>query len=190
MKRHRRRRRRIGGTIVAAVALCTLGVSETLAAPPRGEPWAAHIHAVDDALAKGNVAAAARAWRQAYIVALGSRRWEGLVEVARADLRLGAASGSRRESERRARALYLSALFRARQEGSVDGVLRAAEGFAALGDREVVEQSIRLAERLAAKAADHQAPDRVRAFKIWWTASRLIDDERVDLMAEAYRSEP
>ena len=43
------------------------------------------------------------------------------------------------------RQTYLTALFRARSEGSVEGVLRTAERFAELGDRGVVEQWIRVA---------------------------------------------
>jgi hypothetical protein len=47
-----------------------------------------------------------------------------------------------------ARQAYLRALFQARGEGSTVGVLRAAEGFKALGDQEVVEQALRMAAAL------------------------------------------
>src|SRR5262245_1406083 len=47
-----------------------------------------------------------------------------------------------------ARQSYLKALFQARAEGSTLGVLRAAEGFKALGDQEVVEQALRVAADL------------------------------------------
>jgi len=56
----------------------------------------------------------------------------------------------------------LEALARARRVGSLDGVLSAAEGLAALGDREGVERAIRIAEALAAGNPEARAD--VRAF--------------------------
>jgi hypothetical protein len=44
-----------------------------------------------------------------------------------------------------ARRAYLTALFRARGERSLLGVLSAAEGFKTLGDRDVVEHALRMA---------------------------------------------
>jgi hypothetical protein len=67
----------------------------------------------------------------------------------------------------KARQAYLTALFRARDEGSMDGVLRAAWAFADLGDREVVDGALRIADRLAATAGDG-AGERVQA------AARLL----------------
>jgi hypothetical protein len=49
-----------------------------------------------------------------------------------------------------ARRAYMRALFRARGEQSRVGVLRAAEGFHHLGDREVVAQALRIAAALGA----------------------------------------
>jgi hypothetical protein len=48
-----------------------------------------------------------------------------------------------------ARRAYLMALFRARGERSVGGILGAAEGFKALGDHEVVERALQMAAALA-----------------------------------------
>ena len=57
-----------------------------------------------------------------------------------------------------ARRAYLDALFRARGEGSTRGVLRAAEGFKALGDTEVVEYALRIAAALGPEGSrDHAA---------------------------------
>ena len=53
----------------------------------------------------------------------------------------------------RARELYLSALFRARDTGSLDGVLRVAGAFNTLGDRDVTTHAVRMADRLAARGA-------------------------------------
>ena len=48
-----------------------------------------------------------------------------------------------------ARANYLFALFRARDQGSLDGVLQAADAFSRLGDASVVRQALVVARDLA-----------------------------------------
>lgn len=126
-------------------------------------PWREYIHTMDGALAEANATAAVRAWRNAYAAALGTPGWRGLVEVASASLRIGSIPGFGKASEARARETYWTALFRARQQGSLDGVLEAAEAFGALGDRTMVEQCIRVAESLAALSGDSGGADRVRA---------------------------
>jgi hypothetical protein len=132
---------------------------------PSFPSWYAHIGTVHDALARGDVSAAARAWHAGYPAVLGSRGWEGLLEAGDAYLRLGEASGTRQAAEVRARDLYLRALFRAREVASIEGVLRAAEAFTALGDREVVEQSIRIAESLGARKGQSAVDARIREFR-------------------------
>lgn len=127
-----------------------------------GAPWTAHLERVEAALAHRNVSTAELAWRASYVEALRSRRWEGMLEVGEASLRIGEVAGARKPAEAKARQAYLTALFRARQQESLDGVLRAAEAFAALGDREVAEQGVYVAQRLAARAQDAQASERVR----------------------------
>jgi len=130
----------------------------------REAPWTAHVRKADQALAERNVGAAELAWHEAFVAALRSRHWKGLLEVGDVYLRIGELARARKASEAKARQLYLAALFRARQQGSVEGVLRTAEAFAALGDREVVDQCLRIAEGLAAQARDAQARALVRAF--------------------------
>lgn len=125
-------------------------------------PWSRALRRVEDALAHSGLTAAELAWHAAYAEALRSRRWEGLVEVGDAYLRIGEAAGARKPSEARARELYLAALFRARDRGSLDGVLRVAEAFGALGDREVAQQGIHIAQHLATSTRDAQARERVR----------------------------
>jgi hypothetical protein len=112
-------------------------------------PWAAHLAAVDTALTAGDVPAALSAWHAAYGAALGSRRWEGFADAADAYLRIGRASSAPDSAVPRARDLYLSALFRARDAGSLEGVLRIAAAFDNLGDRDVSVQALRMARRLA-----------------------------------------
>src|SRR5207247_10126536 len=55
------------------------------------------------------------------------------------------------------------ALFRARQQGSLNGVLDTAEAFGALGDTAMVEQCLRVAEGLTALHSDKESADPVRA---------------------------
>jgi hypothetical protein len=62
-------------------------------------------------------------------------------------------------------------LFRARSEGSLAGVLITADRFAELGDREVVAQCIRVAQRVVAQSRDPYAAEHLRAFTERWAAS-------------------
>ncbi len=126
-------------------------------------PWREYVRAMDQALAEMNATAAVRAWRNAYAAALGTPGWQGLVEVAAASLRIGTIPGFGKASEARARETYWTALFRARQQGSLNGVLETAEAFGTLGDRQMVEQCIRVAESLATLNGDTDAAARVRA---------------------------
>lgn len=135
------------------------------ATPEPEEAWRIQIRKVDAALARQDVAAARQAWHDAYLAALGHRCWRGLAEVGDASLRIGEVSRARKASERLARGMYLRALFRARQQTSLDGVLRLAEALDALGDRGAVAECLHLAERLAAVTRDARAPDLVRAFR-------------------------
>ena len=120
-------------------------------APREATPWVARLAAMDDALRTGDVTGAEKAWHEAYGAALGSRRWDGFADAADAALRLGRVSGSPSAGVPRARDLYLSALFRARDTGSIDGVLRVAASFNALGDRDVTAHAVRMAHNLAAR---------------------------------------
>ena len=107
---------------------------------------------VNDALAKKDIAAVERAWREVYTTALRNQRWEGLVEAGDLSLRIGEAGGDRKAALPLAREAYRRAIIRARAAGAVDGVLRAAEAFDKLGDREVAEQVRRIAEKMAARS--------------------------------------
>jgi hypothetical protein len=159
--------------LAAAVGIGLTATSEAgpQAATRIGEvPWFQHLQVVESALVRRDLDAAERAWQEAYLSALGSWRWEGMLEVAQAYLRIGRAAGRTQASVARARNLYLAAFFRAREQRSLDGALRTAEAFARLGDRDMVEQCLRIAEALAAEARDPHAPARIRAF-----AARLTD---------------
>jgi hypothetical protein len=128
-----------------------------------GEPWPAALRRVDAALAAGDIPSATRAARDAYVGALATRKWEPLLAVGDAYVRVGKA-GTVPAAKGHARQAYLRALFRARDAGSVDGILRTADAFTALGDREVVQQCLAAAARLAARSGDQRAIARVREF--------------------------
>lgn len=134
------------------------------------QPWGPALRRMDDALAQRNVTAALLAFRSAHLAALGSRRWEGMADVGDAALRLNAALTPPRTMKARAREAYLNALFRARADQSLDGVLRVTEAFARLGDRDVVAQCLAIAETLASGRHDAAGVARVRAL-----AERLND---------------
>jgi len=125
---------------------------------------------VDEALARHDVPAARRAWLQAYEAARQTRSWRAVADAADAQFRIGMVSDARSAALPRARELYLATLTRARAERSVEGALRAAEGFARLGDLEVAEQALRIAGRLAPSTADPTAAERVES-----TRGRLLD---------------
>jgi hypothetical protein len=132
--------------------------------------WKARLQRVDDALARNDLAGAEGFWREAYTAALKSRHWEGMVAVGDAYRRIGARAGFRAIADAKARETYLAALFRARSQDSVEGVLRAAQGFADLGDHAIVEQCLRVAQNVAAQSKDPRAGARVRMFAERWAA--------------------
>lgn len=97
--------------------------------------------------------AARLALGDAYRLAFGSRRWEPMLAVGDAYRTLGGDAAGL-PAVARAREAYLTALFRARQEGSVDAVLRVASAFETLGDHAVVQQAVVMAKRLATLSGD------------------------------------
>ena len=115
---------------------------------PSRVPWAHHLDTMDQALASGDAAGALKAWHEAYGAALGSRRWEGFADAGDAYLRLAQASGAPASGLPRVRELYLSALFRAKDAGSREGVLRAADAFTAIGDHDVARHAMKMARRI------------------------------------------
>ena len=154
----------VAAALIGAASTC--GESLTSSAPP---PWTVPLQRVDTALASRNVRAAEEAWHEAHRAALWSRqRWDGLIEVGEAYLRIGEVANGRQAPKKTARRLYLTALFRARQQGSLDGVLRTADAFAVLGDRETVTQCLQVADQVAERTRDPQARARVEAFRARW----------------------
>jgi hypothetical protein len=147
--------------LALALILVTFWVSDVTPGPvlAAGEPdatapWTAPLRLVDEALARQSGPAARQAWHDAYRAALGSPRWDGMLAAGDAALRVGELTGRRAAAEATARQAYLTAFFRARQQGALDGVLRTAEAFSALGDHEVAERCLRAAQALAAQRGD------------------------------------
>jgi hypothetical protein len=132
--------------------------------------WRQHLISVADALARNDLSGAEFAWREAYAAALKSRHWEGMVAVGDAYRVVGERGRFQKNAEAKARETYLTAFLRARAEASLEGVLRVADRFAELGDRQVVEQCIRVARSIAAKTRDPRAEERVRSFTERWAA--------------------
>jgi hypothetical protein len=159
----------VGGVATLLIGTTVAAQGDGTASARRGS-WTAPLQAVERALAAREVGEAEQAWREAYVAAVGSWRWEGPLDVGDAALRIGAVTGLHQAAAARARNLYLTALFRARQQSALDGVLQTAEAFARLGDRDNVAQCLRMAEALASDAHDSEAAGRVRAF-----AARLAD---------------
>lgn len=123
--------------------------------------WYVHLVQADVELRADNVTAALHHWRDAYAAAMASRRSEGVVEVGDFHRRLAGRPGVAESARVRARECYLTALLRARGEGSVDGVLRATEGFLAIGDEDMVERGLGIARELARRDPDPQARARI-----------------------------
>jgi hypothetical protein len=147
-----------GRVVQAAAAGALLGIAWALAAvAAEPAPWTTPLERVDGALARKQYSAAVRAWQEAHAAALAAPGWEGLVAAGQAYRRIGEATGFRKSADAKARDLYMTALTRARREPSVPGVLRVAEAFHSLGDRDVALQCARIAERLALRDPEAQA---------------------------------
>jgi hypothetical protein len=144
-----------GAALLGALEVALARASNYIMRP--SAPWVTPLQDMDAALAQADLAAAAAARHRAHLAALGSRSWEGFLAVGDAALRIGDAAGDRRAMEPAARRAYLRALTYARAQRSLDGVLQATESFARLGDRDTVEQGIRMARDLAGTDDDAQA---------------------------------
>ena len=154
---------RVGLVAVLVVLGMTLAGHAAAVSTSAADPWSPAIEQVDTALARKEYSAARRAANDAYTLALGTTRWDGMVCAGDLYRRIGEATGLRRSFESKAREAYQKAFFRARQQASVEGILRVTEGYHALGDTQMVGLGIRVAERLAARDPEAQAD--IRTFR-------------------------
>jgi hypothetical protein len=134
----------LGGGLVDRAGSATLERPARESAP-REERLSRRLAAMDDALRGHSPGAAMHDWQAAYGLALGLRRWEAMLSVGDAALRLeastrgpGAHPGRFRAAARQA---YLWALFQARSERSPEGIDRVAQAFAAIGDTEMAARA-------------------------------------------------
>jgi len=149
-----------GFWLLAPVLLTALAVTSAFTGPASGTPD------VRNPLLRPDVVAAVRAWHDDYRAAVLSGHPDRLVATGDAYRRIGHFAGRHEPFDAKAREIYLAALFRARQQESFDGVLVAGEAFAALGDREMVQQVMRMAQALAGRDAERQADVRVFAARV------------------------
>lgn len=148
--------------VVAPTLIAVLmgGVTPPVPTPPRDAPSTAA------ALEHGHFATAMRAADSAHRRATRDGRWEPLLEVGDAYNRIAAQPGAPAAAGKRARDAYEAALRSARRAESLDGVLRAAEGFAQLGDAADVELSLQVARALAGSDAETIADVKVVAARL------------------------
>jgi hypothetical protein len=160
------------GLIVLTIPLFVALGHLTLPAPdPPGtaQSWRDPLERAHHALAEGDIEEAVRTSQLAYHAALGSRQWSSMIEVGDLYVRVGERTHERGAMTARARAAYVTALLRARREGALEGVLRAAESFSGLGDHDATEHSLRIAASLGdqgsteARAMYRAAAERLRA---------------------------
>ncbi len=125
---------------------------------------AQRLREADASLAAGDGQTALVRLRAAHRAALRTERWDAMTEVGDAARRASAMAAPPGRAMAMASRAYLAGLARAREQRSLDGVLRIAEGFAALGDREMVEYCIGVATRLA--EADREAERVTRVTRV------------------------
>jgi hypothetical protein len=161
--------------LVAGLAVMEMLTAE---APSTVAPhaWTAPLDQADAALARGDAATAMSAWREAQAAALRSGHWEGMIAVGDASRRLAGTGRDRSDGLARARQAYLTALFRARRERSLDGLLSAAIAFGELGDRDVLGQALRIAEQQAGR--DPLSRARVRTVADRWMSPPFEAEHR------------
>lgn len=154
--------------VLLILALATVEVL-TAAAPRAVAPrtWTTPLGRVEAALGAGDTRAALSWWHEARATALRSGQWEGMIEVGDAARRFADGAGL-------ARRAYLTALFRARRQRSLDGALRAATAFGELGDRDALAQALRIAAREAGPDLGAQA--RVRTAATRWMPTPLTPE--------------
>jgi hypothetical protein len=142
--------------------------------------WTVRLRDAEAALAAGQTHVTMVQLRAAHRAALRTGRWGAMVEVGDAARRAGEAVTPPPRALPTASRAYLAGLARAREQNSVEGVLRVAEGFAALDDREMVEHCIGVAGTLAQRAGGDQAVVRVLAFTERYRDARSTVRELVE----------
>ena len=162
-------------------AVAPLAVAE---ADPR-PAWQIALDTMDRSLAAGDISGAEMAWRNAYGLAIRSRQWEAFFAAGDGSLRISDHVLVKGPYRARAGEAWRAALFLARAQHSVDGVLRVAEGFARLGDAEALTQALRIADGLARADATGEAQRHVLEVRRRLTPSTALSDPVVALFPDA-----
>ena len=151
----------------ALVGLLVGGLTTPVMPPQRGAPSARSLQtSVEAALERGDLSTAVRMTDAAYRRATSDRRWESLIEVGDLYYRIVSRTGAPEGASQRARDAYQAALRSARHAGSLEGVLRAAEAFAQLGDVDETQLSLYVARDLAGYDAEAVADVRAAAERL------------------------
>lgn len=170
-----RRWGRAAGSIAIALVIVTTAVVEWSASQastgspyprPADRAWADHLRVVESEIARGHVDTAVRAWHDLNATALAGGGWEGMIAAGDAFVAIGRAASAQNGARANAREAYVTALVRARRAGSVEGALRAAEAFRALGDDAIAEGALHVATQLA--GPDEDARQRIREARERW----------------------
>jgi hypothetical protein len=118
---------------------------------------------MEASLAAHDPAAARLEWDAAYSAALRLAEWQGMAAVGEASLRLNGRTGGSDQGRITARGIFQIALTRAQRQGSLDGVLRTAEDFAALGELASARLALRVAQSLAGAHPERYVQARMEA---------------------------
>ena len=157
---------RVRDALVAGLMTVAAMVGAGCEARPAGPDvprWEEYIRVMDVALGRGDFYAADTARQEALGLAVGTRRWDALVAVGDAFVRFAEEYPRVRPQVRsEAQRIYRTAILRAQQQGSFEGVLRVSEAFADLGDRDAAREGLTLATALLDVGGPHDAK-RLRA---------------------------
>jgi len=124
--------------------------------------WRQRLDRIGEAVTLGDTRTAVAVWREGYAAAMQRGQWRDLIDIGDAALRIGDIADFAETAAGAARRSYLTALYRAQSQGSLDGILQVAEGFAGLGDTAALQNCIVIARRVA--DGDPEAQSRVVSF--------------------------
>jgi hypothetical protein len=183
------------------LGLVTMATALAIASAPRTSPtsvaplavaeadprpaWQIALDAMDRSLAAGDISGAEMAWRNAYGLAIRSRQWQAFLAAGDGSLRTSDHVLVKQPYRARAREAWRAALFLARAQHSVDGVLRAAEAFARLGDTEALAQALRIADSLARADVTGEAHRHVLEVRRRLTPATALSDPVLALFPDA-----
>ena len=131
--------------------------------------WRQRLDRIGEAVTLGDTRTAMAVWREGYAAAMQKGQWRDLIDIGDAALRIGDIADFAETAPGAARRSYLTALHRAQSQGSVDGILQVAAGFAGLGDAAALQNCVDIARRIA--DGNPEAQSRVVSFAERFTAA-------------------